>query len=176
MSLHIALLERVPAPAAGKVARRCADADASLHLIGPLDFELDDPRFIEKGPSNWDKLDWWFHRDWGDFRDAIVRDRCFYFSTEGRDISEAPLRANSVLIFGDESLALPEKIRSKYPERIFKVPAAPKGEKYLLQAGVAAVLKQAAGQIHANLEPSTAPSSRNQTHRKSQRPGASAKK
>ncbi len=147
MPLHVALLEAVPAPAAGRVARRCADVDASLHLIGPLDFPLDDALFLRKGPEDWSSLDWWVHPEWRDFRNAISRERCLYFAAEGRDLAEAPFRPNSVLIFGDESLALPDKIRDKYPDRIFQIPTEARGEKHRLQAGVAGVLAVAAERL-----------------------------
>ncbi len=153
MPLHVALLEAIPAPAAGRVARRCADVDASLHLIGPLDFPLDDSLFLRKGPDDWSVLDWWVHPDWGDFRDAISRERCLYFAADGRDLAEAPFEPNSVLVFGDESLALPDKIRDKYPDRIFRVPADALEEMHQLQAGVAGVLAVAAQRLASGTPP-----------------------
>jgi tRNA (cytidine/uridine-2'-O-)-methyltransferase len=123
MPLHIALLDPVPADITGGVARQCAASDASLHLIGPLQFASDDTAFRKAGPSDWDVLDWWLHPGWRAFRDAMSRERCIYFSADSeRDPAEAPFRANSVLVLGDAELALPERIREKYPERVFRVP------------------------------------------------------
>ena len=53
----------------------------------------------------------------------MSRERCLYFSADAeRDAADAPFRANSVLVLGDAALALPEKIREKYPERIYRLP------------------------------------------------------
>lgn len=123
MPLHIALLDPVPADISGGVARQCAAVDASLHLIGPLDFASDDGAFRKAGPTDWEALDWWLHPGWRAFRDAMSRERCIYFSADSeRDPAEAPFRPNSVLVLGDAALALPEKIREKYPDRVFRVP------------------------------------------------------
>ena len=125
MPLHIALLEARSAEITGAVARRCAAVDASLHLVGPLGFATDDPAFRSAGPAAWDAFDWWHHPGWRDFRDAMSRERCLYFAADAeRDPVEAPFKPNSVLVFGDESLGLPDRIRSKYPDRVFALPRA----------------------------------------------------
>src|SRR5664279_4390880 len=125
MPLHVALLEAHTPKVVGAVARRCAALDASLHLIGPLDFAADAPDLLAAGPDNWDLLDWWIHPGWRDFRDAMSRERCLYFAVDAeRDPGDAPFRPNSVLVFGDEAVGIPERIREKYPERLFKLPRA----------------------------------------------------
>lgn len=141
MPLHIALLEpRTPTTTAA-VAKRCATVDASLHLVGPLGFGADEPAFRTSSAVDWDALDWWVHPGWRDFRDAMRRDRCIYFAADGtRDAAEAPFRGNSVLVFGDEALGLPERIREKYPERVFRIPGGKGRGKADLAAAVEATL------------------------------------
>lgn len=143
MPLHVALLEpRTPTTAAA-IAARCAAVDASLHLVGPLGFGADEPAFRTSAEVDWDALDWWVHPGWRDFRDAMSRERCLYFCADAeRDASEAPFRPNSVLVFGDEALALPERIREKYPERIFRIP---RGGKTDLPGAIERTLGVAAG-------------------------------
>ncbi len=126
MPLHVALLEPKSPDVIGAIAKRCAAVDASLHLVSPA-FAHDDAAFVAAGPSDWDKLDWWVHPMWRDFRDAMSRERCLYFSAESdRDPVDAPFKPNSVLVFGSEELALPERIRDKYPDRVFGLPRAAK--------------------------------------------------
>ena len=148
MALHVALLESLGVPLTGAIARRCAEADAPLHLIGPLPFAEDDAALRSAGPANWGALDLWVHPGWRDFRDAMSRERCLYFAAEGeRDPKEAPYRPNSVLVFGDASGSMPEKIRGKYPERLFRLPS-PQGPKPVALANqVAAVLTIAASRM-----------------------------
>ncbi|MEO5798238.1 MAG: TrmH family RNA methyltransferase [Gemmatimonadales bacterium] len=145
MPLHIALLEpRTPTTTAA-VAKRCAAVDASLHLVGPLGFGAEEPAFRTSADVDWDALDWWLHPGWRDFRDAMRRDRCIYFAANGtRDPAEAPFRPNSVLVFGDEALGLPEKIREKYPDRVFRLPGGKGRGKPDLPAAVEATLAFAA--------------------------------
>ena len=126
MPLHVALLEPRTPGVTGDLAKRCAAADASLHLVSPQ-FSTDDPGFREAGPADWDTLDLWVHPMWRDFRDAMSRERCLYFAADSdRDPAEAPFRSNSVLVFGTEELGLPDRIREKYPERVFGLPRAAK--------------------------------------------------
>jgi tRNA (cytidine/uridine-2'-O-)-methyltransferase len=125
MPLHVAVLEARTPAVVGAIARRCAAVDASLHLVGPLEFTADNAELIAAGPEDWDSLDWWLHPGWRDFRDAMSRDRCLYFAMDAeRDPGDAPFRPNSVLVFGDEAVGIPERIREKYPERLFKLPRA----------------------------------------------------
>jgi tRNA (cytidine/uridine-2'-O-)-methyltransferase len=160
MALHVALLEATPAPIVGAIARACANADASLHLIGPLEFERDDPGLVKAGPKDWSKLDWWLHPGWRDFRDAMARERCLYFAVDAeRDAEEAPFRANSVLVVGGENGELPERIREKYPHRIYRLPQRPRKRKFDLSDSVALLLevgaKGAAARAQAAAEPAT---------------------
>ncbi len=156
MALHVALLEPVTPPAVGALARQCAEADASLHLVGPLPFEPDDDRLRKSGPKDWSELDWWVHPGWRDFRDAMSRERCLYFALDGeRDAAEAPYRPNSVLVLGDEAGALPDRIREKYPQRIFKLPMPPRKRKVDMARSVELLLDLAAERVEAAAAPGT---------------------
>jgi len=121
--LHIALIcPRIP-PNTGNIARLCAATDSSLHLIEPLGFSVDDAALRRAGLDYWDAVDLWIHPGWRDFRDAITRDRCLYFSARAeRDLGEAPFRTNSVLVFGNETDGMPDRILEKHPEQCFTIP------------------------------------------------------
>ncbi len=123
MALHVALIEpRIP-PNTGNIARLCAAVGAPLHLIEPLGFSIDDREVKRAGLDYWDKVDLWVHPDWFEFRDAIARDRCLYFSANAtRPLSEAPFAWNSVLIFGNETDGMPARILEKHPDRCFRIP------------------------------------------------------
>lgn len=123
MSLHIALIQPQIPPNTGNIARLCVGADVPLHLIGPMGFSLDDRHLKRAGLDYWDQLDLWVHPDWFGFRDAIARDRCLYFSANAqRELAEAPFKANSVLIFGNETDGMPARILEKHPEYCFRIP------------------------------------------------------
>ena len=123
MPLNVALIEpRIP-PNTGNIARLCAAADTPLHLIGPLGFSLDEKDVKRAGLDYWDKTDLWVHENWFAFRDAISRNRCLYFSASAeQDYRNAPFRANSVLVFGNETDGLPARILEKHPEQCYRIP------------------------------------------------------
>jgi tRNA (cytidine/uridine-2'-O-)-methyltransferase len=154
MPLHVAMLEPVTAPIVGAVARQCAAVDASLHLVGPLPFAVDDDDLHRAGPDDWATLDWWVHPGWRDFRDAMSRERCLYFAADAeRDATEAPIRGNSVLVIGTEDGLLPDRIREKYPTRIFRLPMPPRKRKVDLGASVELLLGVAAERLAAKAAP-----------------------
>ena len=121
--LHIALIEPKIPPNTGNIARLCAATDTSLHLIEPLGFAIDDAALRRAGLDYWDAVDLWIHPGWRSFRDAMSRERCLYFSANAtRALSDARFQNNSVLIFGNETDGMPDRILEKYPERCFTIP------------------------------------------------------
>jgi tRNA(Leu) C34 or U34 (ribose-2'-O)-methylase TrmL len=130
--MHIALMEPNDRRAADQVAELCTSSGTSLHLIGPVGFDVEGL----EGAEAEGQLDLWIHPDWFEFRRAIARERCYYFSAEGtKEIDEARVRSTSVLMFAGPE-GMPDRIKEKYPHRMYKLP---KGG----VAGVRAVLEAA---------------------------------
>jgi tRNA (cytidine/uridine-2'-O-)-methyltransferase len=126
MGLSIALIEPQIPPNTGNIARLCAATDTSLHLIEPLGFSIEDGELRRAGLDYWEHVDLWVHPHWRAFRDAVARERCLYFSANGTNsYYEAPYRANSVLVFGNETDGMPERILAKHPEGVFRIPMRP---------------------------------------------------
>lgn len=148
MGLSIALIEPQIPPNTGSIARLCAATDATLHLVRPLGFSLDDPRFKRAGLDYWDAVDMWVHPHWRAFRRAVSRDRCLYFSTQGtRSYLDAPYASNSVLVFGNETQGMPERILEKYAERTFRIPMSEAVRSLNLAAAAGIVLYEAMRQL-----------------------------
>ena len=117
--MHIALMEPSDRRTADQVAGLCAASGTSLHLIGPVGFDGED----FEGENAGGELDLWIHPDWFEFRRAISRERCYYFTPDGaKEIGEARLRSTSVLMFAGPE-GMPERIREKYPHRMYRLPA-----------------------------------------------------
>jgi tRNA (cytidine/uridine-2'-O-)-methyltransferase len=126
MGLSVALIEPQIPPNTGNIARLCAAADASLHLIEPLGFSIADDELRRAGLDYWDEVDLWVHPHWRAFREAVARERCLYFSSHGeQSYLDAAFGTNSVLVFGNETNGLPERILDKHPERVFRIPMRP---------------------------------------------------
>ena len=153
MGLAIALIEPEIPPNTGNVARLCAAADATLHLIEPLGFELDDPRLRRAGLDYWGDVDLWVHPHWRAFRDAVARERCLYFSSHGaRPYLEAPFQPNSVLVFGNETDGMPARIRDKHADRVFRIPMGPAVRSLNLATAVGIVLYEAIRRLDLRID------------------------
>lgn len=153
MSLSVALIEpRIP-PNTGNIARLCAATETALHLIEPLGFDLDDEQVRRAGLDYWPAVDLWRHPDWFAFRDAVARPRCLYFSAHGtRPYTDAPFASNSVLVFGNETDGMPERIRAKHPDRLFRIPMRPAVRSLNLATAVGIVLYEAIRHLGLDLE------------------------
>jgi tRNA (cytidine/uridine-2'-O-)-methyltransferase len=158
MSLTVVLIEPQIPPNTGNIARLCAATDTSLQLIEPLGFSLDDDQLRRAGLDYWTEVDLWIHPSWREFRDAVSRDRCLYFSAHGAQSHwSAPFAANSVLVFGNETLGLPERIREKHPERVYRIPMRPAVRSLNLATAVGIVLYEALRRAGAQLDEGTPP-------------------
>jgi tRNA (cytidine/uridine-2'-O-)-methyltransferase len=148
VALHVALIEPQIPPNTGNIARLCAATDTSLHLIGPPGFSLDDRDLKRAGLDYWEHVDLWPHADWRAFRDAISRERCLYFSANAtRSFWDARFAANSCLVFGNETLGLPERILEKHPEQCFRIPMNGPVRSLNLATAVGIVLYEALRQV-----------------------------
>ncbi|MBA3497121.1 MAG: tRNA (cytidine(34)-2'-O)-methyltransferase [Gemmatimonadota bacterium] len=148
MGLHVALIQPQIPPNTGNIARLCAATDTPLHLIEPLGFSLDAREVKRAGLDYWDKVDLWVHPDWFEFRDAISRDRCLYFSANaGNDYRDARFRERGVLVFGSETEGMPTRILEKHPERCFRIPMPGEVRSLNLANAVSVVLYEGLRQL-----------------------------
>lgn len=153
MSLSVALNEPCIPPNTGNIARLCAATGTALHLIGPLGFSLDNGELERAGLGYWDDVDLWVHPVWPAFRSAISRERCLYFTSHGvKSYVEAPYQRNSVLVFGNETTGLPEAVRKKYPDRMYRIPMSAAVRNLNLATAVGVVLYEAIRQLNIQLD------------------------
>lgn len=65
--INIVLVEPEIPQNTGNIARTCAATGASLHLVKPLGFEIDDRKLKRAGLDYWDKLDITYYESLDDF-------------------------------------------------------------------------------------------------------------
>ena len=97
----------------GNIARTCAATGASLHIIEPMGFRIDDKKLKRAGLDYWDKLDITYYKDYADFLakrpDAI--NNTYYFSTKSlNSYTDVEYSDNVYIMFGKETKGLPEDI------------------------------------------------------------------
>ena len=139
MPFHIVLFEPEIPPNTGNCMRLAANTGATLHLIEPLGFELDDTRMRRAG------LD---YREWAEVRVHPDLEHClaetsgtiWAFSTRGsRHYSDARFQQGDVLLFGPETRGLPEDLLANLPEgSVLRLPMQP-GSRSLNMANVVSI-------------------------------------
>ena len=156
MTLHVALIEPQIPPNTGNIARLCAATETSLHLIEPLGFAIDDAELKRAGLDYWDEVDLWVHPTWRHFREAIARERCWYFSARGTlSFWEARIPDGSCLVFGNETSGLPERILEKHPERVYRIPMSGPVRSLNLATAAGIVLYDVLKGVQADATPTT---------------------
>ena len=121
--INIVLVEPEIPQNTGNIARTCAATGASLHLVKPLGFEIDDRKLKRAGLDYWDKLDITYYENLDDFF-AKNPDADFYcFTTKARHVYSDIIYPKRVfLMFGKETKGLPEELLFANPERCVRIP------------------------------------------------------
>ena len=121
--LNIVLVEPEIPQNTGNIARTCAATGASLHLVRPLGFYIDDKKLKRAGLDYWHLLDITYYDDLNDFLEKTKGGWYFLFSTKGTHIhSDAEYPDNCYIIFGKETKGLPEELLMQYPESTVRIP------------------------------------------------------
>ena len=121
--INIVLVEPEIPQNTGNIARTCAATGASLHLVKPLGFEIDDRKLKRAGLDYWDKLDRTYYEGLDDFF-AKNPDADFYcFTTKARHVySDISYPKRVFLMFGKETKGLPEELLFANPDRCVRIP------------------------------------------------------
>jgi tRNA (cytidine/uridine-2'-O-)-methyltransferase len=125
-ALHVALVHPEIHWNTGNAGRSCLAAGATLHLIEPLGFSLDERQVRRAGLDYWEHVDIRVWSGWDEFEPAMASlGEPFFFSTKAtRPLWDAPLGGpgNVVLVFGRETGGLPAEVHAKYHERFVSMP------------------------------------------------------
>ena len=110
----------------GNVGRTCLATDATLHLIEPLGFSLDEREVKRAGLDYWNHVDVRVWASWPAFEKELPSlGAPFFFSTKAtRAYWDAPLAAagDVVLVFGRETGGLSAELHERYADRFAAMP------------------------------------------------------
>jgi tRNA (cytidine/uridine-2'-O-)-methyltransferase len=127
MPLHVVLVHPEIHWNTGNAGRTCLAAGATLHLIEPLGFSLDEREVRRAGLDYWEHVDVRVWPSWEAFeRELPSLGEPVLFSTKStRMYWDAPLsHENVVLIFGRETGGLAPGIHAQYGDRMYAMPIA----------------------------------------------------
>ena len=147
--LHIALYQPEIPPNTGNIIRLAANTGATLHLIKPLGFSLEEKQVRRAGLDYLEVERVITHENWESFLQVIHPARIFALSTKGSTCyASAAFRAGDVLLFGPETRGLPQQIREGLPEQqVLRVPMRASSRSLNLSNSVAVVVYEAWRQL-----------------------------
>lgn len=136
---HVILFRPEIPPNTGNVIRLCANTGATLHLVRPLGFELDDARMRRAGLDYHEFASVQVHDSLGECLDTLGEARVFAFSTRGRQLhTDVNYDEGDALLFGCETAGLPDDVLESIPEaRRIRLPMRPGNRSLNLSNAVA---------------------------------------
>ena len=115
--LHVVLYQPEIPPNTGNVIRLCANTGASLHLIEPLGFDLDDARLRRAGLDYHEFAAVRVHASLAACLATLGAPRLFAFTTRGGTRFDRVAYADGdALLFGPESRGLPPEVLADVPD------------------------------------------------------------
>ncbi len=135
----------------GAIGRLCVNAGASLHLIKPIGFDIDEKAVRRAGLDYWDKLDLhvWENLD-EFFANNVITDNAHFATTKtDRPYFEADFKEGDFIFFGSETAGIPEAILNKYKSQTITIPMTKEGRSLNLAISTGIVLYDAIRQNYA---------------------------
>lgn len=144
MHLNLVLYQPEIPQNTGNVARTCAATGATLHLIRPLGFAIDDKKLKRAGLDYWHLLDIIYYENEADFFAKNKDARCFFLSTKAdKSYTDVIYQDNDFLMFGPETRGLPEELLLKNHEQCVRIPMVSEARSLNLSNSVAIVAFEA---------------------------------
>ena len=123
--INIVMVEPEIPQNTGNVARTCACTGASLHLVKPLGFEIDDKKMKRAGLDYWNSLDITYYDNLAQFLEMHKEDmdKMYFFTTKGQKRhSDVQYPNNAYLVFGKETKGLPEELLHDNYQNAVRIP------------------------------------------------------
>jgi len=121
---HVVLFQPEIPPNTGNVIRLCANVGATLHLVHPLGFELDEPRVRRAGLDYHELACVREHASLIECLSSLGGARRFAITTRGtRSVYAERFAAGDAFVFGPETAGLPAEILETFaPETRLRLP------------------------------------------------------
>jgi tRNA (cytidine/uridine-2'-O-)-methyltransferase len=146
---HVVLFEPEIPPNTGNVIRLCANSGATLHLVKPLGFGLDDKSLRRSGLDYHDLAEVKVHENLDECLRDLAAARLFAVETGGRHrYSDLNYRAGDAFLFGPETRGLPNAVLDRVGrEASVSIPMRERSRSVNLSNAVALVVYEAWRQI-----------------------------
>jgi tRNA (cytidine/uridine-2'-O-)-methyltransferase len=143
--IHVVLYEPEIPPNTGNAIRLCVNTGATLHLVKPLGFKLDDKSLQRSGLDYHDLADVRVHADLQACLGGLPAARVFAVETEGRRCyADLDYRSGDAFVFGPETRGLPAAVLDRLGrEHSLYIPMRPSSRSLNLSNAVAVVAYEA---------------------------------
>jgi tRNA (cytidine/uridine-2'-O-)-methyltransferase len=122
-SFHIVLVEPEIPPNTGNIARLCAATGTTLHLVGKLGFSIDDKHLRRAGLDYWDAVELMRWNSLMELRQSAPQGRFWLTSKKAvRSHIQADFHPGDFLVFGKETLGLPEELLAAEADWALRIP------------------------------------------------------
>ena len=137
-NLNIVLVHPQIPQNAGNVARTCAATGASLHLVHPMGFTVDNKKLKRAGLDYWHLLDITYHQDIESFLQSTGGPFVFFSSKVSTPYTAHAYPPGVFLVLGSETDGLPDDLLARYPSCLARLPMVP-GARCLNLSSTAAI-------------------------------------
>lgn len=147
--LNIVLFQPEIPPNTGNIIRLCANTGCSLHLIGPLGFELDDRRMRRAGLDYREYASVRLYPELAAFLEENGQPRLFGATTRANmSYHEVEFRSGDAILFGPETRGLPDELLARLgADAIFRIPMLAHSRSLNLSNAVAVVAYEGLRQL-----------------------------
>lgn len=129
----------------GAIGRLCVNAGASLHIIKPIAFDIDEKAVRRAGLDYWEKLDLHVYESIEEFfqMNKITDNAHFATTKTDRPYFDAEFKEDDFIFFGSETAGIPEDILNTYKEQNITIPMTKDGRSLNLAISTGIVLYDA---------------------------------
>lgn len=138
----------------GAIGRLCVNAGATLHLIKPIGFDIDEKAVRRAGLDYWNRLDLKVWESIDEFfeHNDIVTNAYFATTKTDRPYFEASFKKGDYIFFGSETAGIPEEILNRYKSQTITIPMTKEGRSLNLAISAGIVLYDAIRQDYGSFE------------------------
>jgi len=151
---NIVLVEPQIPPNTGTIGRLCVNLGATLHLIEPLGFDIDDKAVTRAGLDYWKDLDLVVWKSFDAFLEKHPIGVNTHLATTKTDklYFEAEFKKDDYILFGSETRGIREDVLLENKEQSITIPMGGKGRSLNLSIAVGIVTYEALRQNYDGFE------------------------
>ncbi len=128
----------------GNIGRTCVAAGATLHLIEPLGFHLNEKEIKRAGMDYWEYLKVYRYSNFQDFLEKNPGCKIWMATTKAKHVyTDVKYDEDDFIMFGKESAGIPEEILVDYEETCIRIPMLDQIRSLNLSNSVSIVLYEA---------------------------------